>query len=434
MSFRDSSAALGLLLSAILALSLALPPQAPSIELGAPLGDDNEDEESNNIEPLEMLSEGSGPQLAQMIAQTQLGSLLVPVAAAQPKSRNEIYLLEDKDYPRSLFEDYSKRVGQVSGLTALPSGDVAIFHRAGRQWTPSTFNESSQSIPLAEQENLIRNDTIMILDRELGNSVSSLGSNLFYMPHGIASDPRGNLWVTDVGRHQVMRLPTSMMRLGPADQQTGRKHRWLPGNFTRLWPDVILGEAFVPGSDSSHFCKPSEVAVSSDGRLVYVADGYCNRRLVAFAGDSGQFIKSFGEWLQMEVVHSLALIEERNLLCAADRENGRIHCFRAGLDGDLASLGQLVHSVDYPIGQVFALAPLSADHLLVSSAQPGSTRYDLAILNPFSFELKLVWTSSDLLEPHSLARTRDGQYVYAADLSKEAFKKVFKFNIIQRHL
>lgn len=346
----------------------------------------------------------------------------------------EIFLLEDKDYPKSIFEDYSRKVGQVSGITTLPSDDVVIFHRAERQWTRDSefpsLNPDSK-LKVSEQleriqDQLIKNDTLMIIDGENGNEVSTLGKGLFFMPHSVASDPRGNLWVSDVGRHQVMRLPTATMNLG-----SHKSRPPLPGNLTRIWPDIVLGEAFSPGQGRGRFCQPAEIAVSSSGRLVFVADGYCNSRVVVYTGE-GQYLTSFGQEQRMKVVHSLALFEQRNLLCVADRENGRILCFAAGLDGDLSRLGQLVHQLHYPIGRVFALASISPDHLLVSSNQNGTNRYDLAILNPFTHELKLVWTSSDLLEPHSLARTLDQQYAYAADVSRDAFKKVFKFNIISR--
>lgn len=361
------------------------------------------------------------------------------------KRSNEIYLLEDKDYPKSLFESYLG-VGQVSGIATLPSDDVAIFHRSTREWTNNTFDISNSVADVANaQDNLIKNDTIMIIDREDGSAITTFGANLFYMPHSIASDNRGNLWVTDVGRHQVMRLPTSMMQLEQHLDRSGKpgkgksaknlvlpgKHRWLPGNLTRIWPDIILGEAFVPGIDEAHFCKPSEVAVSSDGRLVFIADGYCNKRVMVFTG-TGKYITSFGKNQSFNVVHSLTLIEERNLVCVADRENGRIHCYKAGLNGDLESLGDLVLTVNYPIGRVFAIESISASHMLVASNQPGSSRFDLAALNPFTSELKQTWTSSDLLAPHSLARTKNGRFVYAADVSKEAYKKVFKFDVIER--
>lgn len=374
-----------------------------------------------------------------------------PSSRRRPEQVEEIYLLEDKDYPKSLFESYLG-VGQVSGIATLPSGDVAIFHRADREWKSDTFNGKNFSLNKLNEaaDNLIKNDTIMIIDRDHGGAVTTFGHNLFYMPHGIASDNNGNLWVTDVGRHQVMRLPTSMLQLNhqaTTDSSTTTKysssslannnnnnnikHRWLPGNLTRIWPDIILGEAFIPGRDQAHFCQPSEVEVSSNGRLIYVADGYCNKRIMVFTG-TGKFLSSFGESLGFNVVHSLTLMEERNLICAADRENGRILCFRAGLDGDLESIGELVLKINYPLGKVYAIETISLNHLLVSSNQFGTSKYDLAALNPFTKELKQTWTSSDLLEPHSLARTKDGQYVYAADVSKGSYKKVFKFNIIER--
>ena len=38
-------------------------------------------------------------------------------------------------------------------------------------------------------------------------------------------------------------------------------------------PDLVLGERFVPGSDTRHFCKPTDVAVLSTGEF-FVSDGF----------------------------------------------------------------------------------------------------------------------------------------------------------------
>ncbi len=88
---------------------------------------------------------------------------------------------------------------------------------------------------------------------------------------------------------------------------------------------LTLGESFVPGSDSSHFCKPTDVVVSNDGLNIYIADGYCNSRIVKY-DSNGNFIKEYkmpsGE-KSLVVVHCLVLIESLNLLCVADRENRR---------------------------------------------------------------------------------------------------------------
>ena len=71
----------------------------------------------------------------------------------------------------------------------------------------------------------------------------------FYLPHGLTVDKQGNIWVTDVGLHQVFRFP--------------------PGSDT---PDMTLGERFIPGTDQKHFCKPTDVAVMSNGDF-FVSDG-----------------------------------------------------------------------------------------------------------------------------------------------------------------
>ena len=38
-------------------------------------------------------------------------------------------------------------------------------------------------------------------------------------------------------------------------------------------PSLVLGTKLVPGSDNNHFCKPTDVAVASNGDF-FVADGY----------------------------------------------------------------------------------------------------------------------------------------------------------------
>ena len=123
------------------------------------------------------------------------------------------------------------------------------------------------------------------------------------MPHGLSLDSEGNIWVTDVGRHQVLKI----------DPNT---HEVL----------LEVGENMVPGSDRTHFCQPADVAVLKSGEF-FVADGYCNSRIVKFSKE-GKYIT---EWSSEDermpahffVPHSLALNEASNLLCVADRENFR---------------------------------------------------------------------------------------------------------------
>lgn len=58
------------------------------------------------------------------------------------------------------------------------------------------------------------------------------------------------------------------------------------------------------------------------------------------------------------VPHSLTLIEELDALCIADRENNRIVCIHAGLNGQ-AKFGSPYGSAGYKgknVGRVFAVA------------------------------------------------------------------------------
>jgi peptidylamidoglycolate lyase len=48
-----------------------------------------------------------------------------------------------------------------------------------------------------------------------------------------------------------------------------------------LRPDLVLGEAFKPGKSAKLFCKPTSVASLENGDF-FVADGYCNSRVIKF--------------------------------------------------------------------------------------------------------------------------------------------------------
>ena len=67
-----------------------------------------------------------------------------------------------------------------------------------------------------------------------------------------------------------------------------------PSNNTE--PTMVLGEAFVPGDDRVHFCKPTDVVVAKSGEI-FVADGYCNSRVVKFSKD-GKFLAEIGKGTQ----------------------------------------------------------------------------------------------------------------------------------------
>ena len=57
---------------------------------------------------------------------------------------------------------------------------------------------------------------------------------------------------------------------------------------------MVLGEAFVPGGDDKHFCQPTAVAVSEVTGTFFVADGYCNRRVLKY-NKEGELLKIISE-------------------------------------------------------------------------------------------------------------------------------------------
>ncbi|CAJ0962695.1 unnamed protein product, partial [Mesorhabditis belari] len=222
----------------------------------------------------------------------------------------------------------SKPLGQVAGLGIDSTGNLIAFHRADREWNEDTF---TKDFKLNKALGVIPNATIAVIDPNNGKVSAEFGENLFYLPHGLTIDHEDNVWVTDVGSHQVHKLDK---------------------NFK---PVMSFGEKMMPGSDEKHFCKPTDVAVAKNGHF-FVADGYCNSRVLKF-DSKGNLIDIIGSEMDPFIIpHSLSLIEDLNLLCVADRENERVQCFSAGLKEGHRSIpaGIPITSADN-IGRVFAI-------------------------------------------------------------------------------
>src|SRR5829696_7574737 len=115
----------------------------------------------------------------------------------------------------------------------------------------------------------IQNKTILIFDKDKGKLMDSWGDNLFIMPHGLTVDKDNNIWVTDVGLHQVFKFSHNGKLL------------------------MKLGEAKVAGNDNLHFNKPTGIANAKDGSF-YVSDGYGNSRIIKFSAQ-GKYLFAWGK-------------------------------------------------------------------------------------------------------------------------------------------
>ncbi len=122
--------------------------------------------------------------------------------------------------------------------------------------------------------------------------------------HGLSADAAGNIWVTDVGRHIVMKFDPDGKLL-----QT-------------------LGTADISGESMELFNQPTHVLVAPGGEI-YVTDGYGNSRVVKLSPD-GKPILSWGKRGrgpgEFDIPHCLA-IDEQGLIYVADRGNNRIQVF-----------------------------------------------------------------------------------------------------------
>jgi peptidylamidoglycolate lyase len=255
-------------------------------------------------------------------------------------------------------------------------------------------------------EGAIKEHTHLVLDKKTGNVIERYGANRFYMPHGLSVDSFDNVWVTDVALHQVFKME--------------------PGKDE---PSLTIGEAFVPGSDNHHFCKPTSVAVAKSGEF-YVADGYCNSRIVKYSPE-GKYILEFGKSSNgvypppagtFSVPHSVTLVEDWNLLCVADRENERIQCFSAGLRHDPRALpaGTFIKKAD-GLGRVYAIDNLN--HYLVGVTNSGLTnaRRQLFVVDLESGESRV--SEPGLENPHDLAAAEDGT-IYVAEIGPNRIVRV----------
>ncbi|XP_064165525.1 peptidyl-glycine alpha-amidating monooxygenase isoform X3 [Anguilla rostrata] len=324
----------------------------------------------------------------------------------QPKREEEevldqgFHLAEMADWP-----EVQLTLGQVSGLALDSDDNLVIFHRGDHRWGVSSFDSRFEY----QQRSLgpIQQSTILLVDPAKGTVLKASGRNMFYLPHGITTDKDNNYWVTDVALHQVFKL----------------------GSDGSDKPQVVLGRPFEPGSDTSHFCQPTDVAVDPLTGNVYVSDGYCNARILKFSPE-GKYLAHWGagsadrrKRVQFRIPHSLAFLPDRREVCVADRENGRIQCF-------LADTGEFVKEIKKAEfgDEVFAVS-YAPDHggliYAVNGAPPYGQSAPRGFVINYSTKELLDSFSPDTQEfkmPHDIVVTGDGS-VFVGDAATDAVIK-----------
>ncbi len=176
--------------------------------------------------------------------------------------------------------------GGTSGIAINPKGHLFVLHRG--------------PMPLME------------FDAD-GNFIRGWGDGLFDRPHGLRTDPQGNIWATDVASHVVYKFNPS-----------GRL-------------EMVLGVKGRPGEmhDFGHlrlFNEPNEAVVGPSGDIfVLQGHGKGPSQVLKFDKD-GNFIKTWGKKGkgpgEFDIPHSL-VFDAKGLLYIADRSNQRIQVFDA---------------------------------------------------------------------------------------------------------
>ncbi|KAI4816299.1 hypothetical protein KUCAC02_008629 [Chaenocephalus aceratus] len=339
----------------------------------------------------------------------------MPIAVSPADIHSMMHMRHSTDYHLEQVVGWpldSLQVGQVSGLALDSDSNLVIFHRGDHHWGADSFN--SQARYQQRSVGPIQQSTILVVDPTKGTILKASGRDMFYLPHGITTDKNNNYWVTDVALHQVVKVSSD-----------GRDRTVL-----------ALGEAFTPGSDSSHFCQPTDVAVDGDTGNIFVSDGYCNARILKFSAD-GRYLSEWGAGssdrrrrIPFRIPHSLVFLPDRQEVCVADRENGRIQCF-------IAQTGEFVKEIKKEEfgGEVFAITYSPAGDGLIFAVN-GKSTFGSTPLRGFVID----YSTLDILDifkpeekefkmPHDMVERGDG-CVFVGDAGS---KSVFKFTTEKLH-
>ena len=156
-----------------------------------------------------------------------------------------------------------------------------------------------------------------------GDAESQEPSEFPRNPHGIFVDHNEFVWVGTHRHHRVMKFTRDgdiLMTLGEYDMTAGSHDRALLGGPAGIWVD--------PGTNE-----------------VFIADGYRNRRVIVFDGDTGAYLRQWGAYggspiddydfgnrepggrpRQFSTVHGITGSSD-GLIYVADRRGNRIQVF-----------------------------------------------------------------------------------------------------------
>ncbi|MBC8353739.1 MAG: hypothetical protein H8E66_17205 [Planctomycetes bacterium] len=200
-------------------------------------------------------------------------------------------------------------LGPCSGVAVNSKGNVYLFHR-GKQ-------------------------PIICLDPN-GNFLHSWGDDTIGSAHALRIDDHDNIWVTDIGNHQVLKFSPAAKLL------------------------LALGKAGSAGDSVDQFNKPTDVAFGARGEI-YVSDGYGNNRIMKFTPNGG-FLTQWGKAGdgpgEFNLPHTI-VVDRQGRAIVGDRENDRVQVFES--NGKLVAV--------WPGFAPYGLAFDGQEHLFVADGR-----------------------------------------------------------------
>jgi DNA-binding beta-propeller fold protein YncE len=232
----------------------------------------------------------------------------------------------DATWPQPLPEKWA--VGPVVGVAVDRRDHIWIVHRVSALVRNERYTAAAANPPQAEC--CVPAPPVLEFDQS-GNLVSSWGgSGAGYQwpqsEHGIFVDHRDNVWLAANGAKDAHIL--KFTREGKFARQLG--HQGESGG----------------NNDTKNLRMAADIKVDPTNNEVYVADGYGNRRVIVFDGDTGAFKRMWGAYggrpedrdigrydpdappaRQFRTPHSVAISRDGHVY-VADRGNDRVQVFK----------------------------------------------------------------------------------------------------------
>src|SRR6267378_4594750 len=226
--------------------------------------------------------------------------IAVPVSAQNKASVTGVPEIPFTSVPNFLKLPPGEYLGESVAVATNSKGYIYVYHRSAPTTKLWEFDANGN------------------FRREIGK-----GYYGFEFAHSVRIDKDDNIWTVDEGTNMV----TKFSPQGKVLMVIGRRPPAIDG-------PVVSPSGPNPPAQKYILCRPSDVGFDPQGNI-FVADGYCNNRVVKY-DKSGRFVAQVGsekagkELGEFNLPHGLQ-VDGRGHVWVADRTNNRYQ----ELDNDL---------------------------------------------------------------------------------------------------